>query len=485
MQAAQALAGYSLGKADLLRRAMGKKKPDEMAALRQDFVDGCVRHARMTKDRAQRIFDLLEKFAGYGFNKSHAAGYAYLSYFTACLKANFPREFIAATLTSELGDSKKLAKFVNEARRMGIAVLGPDVNKSALAFAIEGDNVRFGLAGVKGVGMGASEVIVAERDARGPYKDLFDFLKRSRGNKVNRKAVEALIKAGAFDSFEPNRTRLLERLDAEIARAGSDRLLFRDRQVDMFAAAEGPTPEPEFDTHALLAYEKEAFGFYFSSHPLEPFRAEYEAFQPTPIAQLDGLKDGTRVVLGGVITARRPRKSKNDRDYLILTLEDFEGGIEVLVFADQLEKARPLLVADALVAIQGTVKVRQAEFEGRPGQGVPQVWAERVFDLRNCCPWFSALLIALPESEAGPAALGRVKAVLARHPGEKPVFLDLVRTGSKTRRIQLREVRVDITNRLVAELRQAVGPDRLRFAADLPRPESGPGRSRYRRPDKS
>ncbi|MEO0085503.1 MAG: OB-fold nucleic acid binding domain-containing protein, partial [candidate division WOR-3 bacterium] len=460
------------------------KKPDEMAAQRQDFVEGCVKHAHITRDRAERIFDLLEKFAGYGFNKSHAAGYAYLSFFTACLKANYPREFIAATLTSELGDSKKLAKFVSEARRMGIRVLGPDVNRSAPAFTIEGDAVRFGLAGVKGVGMGASEVVVAEREAHGPYKDLLDFLKRSRGSKVNRKAVEALIKAGALDSFSANRSLLLNRLDAEMAKATSDRLLFRERQADLFAVAEGPEPEPDFDTHTLLTYEKEAFGFYFSSHPLEPFRAEYEAFQPTSIAQLEGLKDGTKVVLGGVITSRRTRKSKSGREYIIVTVEDFEAGIEVMVFSEQLERARSLLLADALVAIQGTVKVRQAEVEVGSGQGVPQIWADRVYDLRNCCQWFSTLFVVLPEPEATKDVLLRVKEIVARHPGEKPVFLELLKTGDKPRRVQLREVRVDISNRLLEELRQVLGPDRLRLVAELPQPENGPARNRFRRPDR-
>ncbi|MGQ9708827.1 MAG: DNA polymerase III subunit alpha, partial [bacterium] len=218
MQAAQVLAGYTLGQADILRRAMGKKKPEEMAAQRAIFIAGCVRNTGLTSGKAEQIFDILEKFAGYGFNKSHATGYAYLSYITAFLKANHPVEFIAASLTSELGNFDKLAKFVNESRRLGIKVLPPDINSSQTQFSIENDQVRYGLAGLKNIGKAAAEAIVRERQERGPYHSLLDFLIRNRG-KVNRKAVESLIKAGAFDTFEPDRSRLLTILETEMAKA--------------------------------------------------------------------------------------------------------------------------------------------------------------------------------------------------------------------------------------------------------------------------
>jgi DNA polymerase III subunit alpha len=468
MQAAQVLAGYSLGKADLLRRAMGKKKPEEMAAQHDVFVEGCEKHNKIPESKAEKIFDLLAKFAGYGFNKSHAAGYAYLSYITAYLKANFPVEFIAATLTSELGDFKKLAKFVNEARRMGIVVQGPDVNSSFVPFTIEGGNVRFGLAGVKNLGTGASEFIVQERQERGPYENMLDFLVRTKGT-VNRKAVESLIKAGAFDRFELNRTVSLGSVEWEMNKAASEKLRFAERQFDMFGAAEDkPKPAPvKFDTHELLAYEKDAFGFYFSSHPLEPYRAEYEALGLSTIAQIESMHDGTKASLGGVITSRRARKDKRDREYAIITVEDFDGGIEVMVFSDVLEGCRALLKTDNLVAVQGTVKVRAADASGR-GSGVPQFWADRVMLFNDCSRFLNALVVAVPEKDLDEVMLLKLKERLEEHPGNALVYLRLLQPDGSSRELKLREQRVMLSNDLIVTLREVFGPDSIRFKGEMP-----------------
>ncbi len=468
MQAAQVLAGYSLGKADLLRRAMGKKKPEEMAAQHDTFVEGCAKFNKIPELKAERIFDLLAKFAGYGFNKSHAAGYAYLSYITAYLKANFPVESIAATLTSELGDFKKLAKFVNEARRMGIAVLGPDVNASLVPFTIEGGNVRFGLAGVKNLGTGASEFIVKEREQHGPYENVLDFLVRTKGT-VNRKAVESLIKAGAFGGFEPNRTTLLNSLEWDMNKAASEKLRFAERQFDMFGSVE-ETPQPvpaKFDTHELLSYEKDAFGFYFSSHPLEPYRAEYEALGLSTIAQIESMRDGDKASLGGVITGRRARKDKRDREYAIVNVEDFDGGIEVMVFADVLEGCRAMLKTDNLVAVQGTVKVRAADASGR-GSGVPQFWADRVMLFQDCSRYLNALVVVVPEKDLDDVMLLKLRERLEEHPGNSLVYLRLLRPDGTSREMKLREQRVALSNELVGSLREVFGPDSVKFKGEMP-----------------
>jgi len=468
MQAAQTLAGYSLGKADLLRRAMGKKLPAEMAAQHDVFVEGTDKYNKIPQAQAERIFDLLAKFAGYGFNKSHAAGYAYLSYITAYLKANFPVEFIAATLTSELGDFKKLAKFVNEARRMGIAVLGPDVNASFVRFTIDGGNVRFGLAGVKNLGTGASEFIVKERQEHGAYKDVFDFLVRTKGT-VNRKAVESLTKAGAFDCFERNRTLLLNSLEWEMNKAASEKLRFAEKQFDMFGGVEEkrePVPV-KFDTHELLVYEKDAFGFYFSSHPLEPYRAEYEALGLSTIAQIETMRDGQKASLGGVITGRRARRDKRDREYAILTVEDFDGTIEVMVFSDLLEGCRALLKTDNLVAVQGTVKVRAADATGR-GQGVPQFWAERVMLFKDCSRFLTAIVVVVPEKDADEVMLLKLKERLEEHPGNGLVYLWLLQPDGSHREMKLRDQRVALSNELIASLREVFGPDAVKFKGELP-----------------
>ncbi len=465
MQAAQALAGYSLGRADLLRRAMGKKKPEEMAALHDGFVEGCVKHSRMPPEQAEKIFELLAKFAGYGFNKSHAAGYAYLSYITAYLKANYPVEFMAATLTSELGDFKKLAKFVNEARRMGITVLGPDVNRSDVVFAIEEQQIRFGLAGVKNLGQGASEFIVQERKTKGPYRDLLDFLIRTRGM-VNRKAAESLIKAGAFDWYEPNRAELVARLEIEMAKAASEKLQFLERQVDLFGtvADTAPTVKARFDTHQLLAYEKEAFGFYFSSHPLEPYRAEYEALGLLPLGQVESMSDGTSVKIGGVISQRRSKRDKREREYVIITVEDFDSSIEVMVFADQLETCRSALKVDNLVAVQGTVRVRAGE-----GQtGIPQIWAERVMSFAECHRYIKVGLIEVREKDLDEVLLLKIRETLEAHPGPGIVRFRVIKADGTSVEYRIPNQRVEFSNELIAELRQLCGPDSIKLRGELP-----------------
>lgn len=478
MQAAQALAGYTLGKADLLRRAMGKKKPEEMAAQHDVFIEGCVKYNKIPEATAERVFNLLAKFAGYGFNKSHAAGYAYLSYITAFLKANFPVEFIAATLTSELGDFKKLAKFVNEARRMNIPVLGPDVNASDVPFTIEGTSVRFGLAGVKNLGTGASELVVKERAAHGPYKGMLDFFIRTKGQ-VNRKAAESLVKAGAFDCFEKNRSTLLASLEWEMNKASSERLLFAEKQTDMFGGvADKPEAQPaKFDTHDLLAYEKEAFGFYFSSHPLEPYRAEYEALNLATVAQIETMRDGHKVALGGVITARRSRQDKRDREYAIITVEDFDGAIEVMIFSDVLEACRAMVKTDNLVAIQGTVKVRAGDASGR-GQGVPQVWADRVMLFKDTSRFLKSLVVVVPEKDMDEVALLKLKERLAEFPGDGHVYLRLLAQDGTHREMRLRQFGVKLDNELVASLREVFGPDSIRFKGELP-PCVPPNRNRW------
>ncbi|MFO7674893.1 MAG: DNA polymerase III subunit alpha [bacterium] len=464
MQAAQALAGYTLGSADLLRRAMGKKKPAEMRALAGSFIKGCAETNRIPRDQAERIFDLLAKFAGYGFNKSHAAGYACLSYVTACLKANHPVEFIAATLASEIGDSKKLAKFVNEARHMGIEVLRPDVNRSRAQFAIEAGNVRFALAGVRHVGGKAAELIVREREEHGPYQGLLDFLVRNRGT-ANRKSAESLVQAGAFDDFDPNRSRLLAGLDLEMARAGSERMRMAELQTDLFGeprAAEAPAAaDVRFDSHQLLTFEKQAFGFYFSSHPLEPWRAEYAGLGLVPTSQLGDRHDGDAVAVGGVITARRMRKDKRDRQYAIVTVEDFEGAVEVPVFADQLEKHREQLHVDRLVIVQGRVRMRDE-------YGVPQLWADRVWPFEGIERQFRAVIISLGPDFEGDGKLLRLRELAAEFPGEAMLYFRRTSAAGRPRLIWVKEFKVLPVNRFVLQLRRLFGDRAVEVKGDLP-----------------
>ncbi len=477
MQAAQVLAGYTLGQADILRRAMGKKKPEEMAAQRQAFITGCGQNTGIAPEKAARIFDTLEKFAGYGFNKSHAAGYAYLSYITAYLKANYPQEFIAASLTSELGDSDKLAKFIREAQRMDIPVRGPDINRSAARFTIEDNGVRFGLAGIKNIGVAAAEAVVAEREQNGPYQNLLDFLVRNRG-KVNRKAVESLIKAGAFDSCDQPRDQLLTQLDLAMTKAASEKLLFAERQFALFGEEQPSRPSsentpgpPENNTLFCLACEKEAFGFYFSSHPLERYRAEYKAFGLLPIADLEKLSEGETVTLGGVITKRRTRKDRWDREYLVLTLEDFDSSVEIMAFADLLENYRPLLQVDNLVIVQGKVRLRTSrETQFQETGGVAQVWAERIGDFNTARSWVKKITIEIPAERLDDLLMVKIRDVLTKSPGQTPVFLKLTAYGSTLKRLWLKSLPVQIRDDLLSELDRIVEPEGGKITAPLPPP---------------
>ncbi len=486
MQAAQALAGYTLGQADILRRAMGKKKPAEMAAQRETFIAGCTKKTGISRERAAMIFDTLEKFAGYGFNKSHAAGYAHLSYLTAYLKANYPLEFIAASLTSELGNSDNLAKFIQEARRMGLVVLGPDVNKSAVNFSLEGEAVRFGLAGVKNVGIGAAEVIVAEREKNGPYKSLLDFVLRTRG-RVNRKAIESLIKAGAFDFCTPNRTRLLAELEPALEKSASERSLFWENQLKLFseecAAAPPPSsespaplPAPSFasdTTDTLLTYEKEAFGFYFSSHPLVRYRAEYRALKLVPISELEGLPEGTAVAIGGVITRRIVRKDRKNQDYFTITLEDFDSSVEVRVFSALLATCRDILFPENIVIVQGRVKVRAGAdaqtppAAGATDMGAPQIFADQVLEFSRARNFIKSVTIRLKPEQVTDPILAKIKQTLEEFPGEVRVNLQI-----SSRRLLLKNCAVRVEPELITRLQQLVGEENVLLSGYLPPAEN-------------
>src|SRR2546428_2675912 len=311
MQAAQVLSGYTLGSADLLRRAMGKKKPEEMAKQRAIFVKGCREKNNIPEGKANRIFDLLEKFAGYGFNKSHAAAYAIVAYQTAYLKANYPVEFYCAMMTNDMADTAKLSLYINEARGQGIDVLPPDVNESGVHFApsrgtgfqpVSGTEratetgrrdagpalsaIRFGLAAIKGIGEIAVQSILKARSEGGRFASLSNLCERVDTRTVNRKALEALIKSGACDSFGETRATLFGQIDRTLARAAgiiADRQRGQGSLFGLLQEKESPIPEtmqrlPEWPQHELLAFEKELLGFYVTGHPLTPYATLLEEY---------------------------------------------------------------------------------------------------------------------------------------------------------------------------------------------------------------
>jgi DNA polymerase III subunit alpha len=356
MEIAKVLSGYSLGGADLLRRAMGKKIKAEMDAQRKLFVDGAVERGT-SQDLADHIFDLVAKFAGYGFNKSHAAAYALVAYQTAYLKANYPVEFIAASMTLDMGNTDKLNVFRQECARLGIKVLPPDINRSEVEFSVEqtkdGAAIRYALAAVKGVGAAAMGEILAERKANGPFKDLFDFARRLDVKSFNRRQFESLVRAGAFDCLNPNRAQSLAAIDLLLRHASVAAEERSSQQVSLFGDAGAGAGQrvalPQtHDWSALdrLQQEFAALGFYLSSHPLDAYGKSLARVGVVRFAQLpERLAAGgsTRFKLAGIVIGKKERSSAEGRRFAFVQMSDATGTFEVTLFSEVLAQARELL----------------------------------------------------------------------------------------------------------------------------------------------
>ncbi len=361
MQVAQQLAGYTLGGADLLRRAMGKKIQAEMDAQKKTFVDGAVGRG-VSKAKAEMIFDQVAKFAGYGFNKAHAAGYALVAYQTGYLKANHPVAFFAASMTLDLGNTDKLNTFRQELDRLGIRLLSPDINRSGAEFTVEAlpdgsRAIRYALGAVKGVGVEAMKALVAERESNGPFKDVFDVVRRVDPRTLNKRQMESLVRAGAFDGLEPNRGRLAAGIDT-VLRHGHAAAAERDSgQTSLFGggdAAAGAQPPPlptadDWDPMERLRQEFDAIGFYLSAHPIET--RSVRRVGAMPYRQLETERRSGMIKLTGIVTARRETTTKAGKRMAFVTLSDPSGQYEVLMFSEVLAVARPLLDANAALLL--------------------------------------------------------------------------------------------------------------------------------------
>lgn len=354
MQAAQILSGYTLGGADLLRRAMGKKIKSEMDAQQQMFVKGAAEHSQVPEEQAAMIFVQIEKFAGYGFNKSHAAAYALIAYQTAWLKANYPVEFMAASMTLDYGNTDKLAIFKQETQRMGITLLPPDINKSGVMFRVEESKIRYALAALKGVGHGAMEKVVQERDNEGAYKNIADFINRLDAKVINKKQFEQLVCAGAFDSIHARRAQLYENIETLLRHAIAQAEERSSGQVSLFGDPQGGGNElpplrdmQEWDVLERLRYEFDAVGFYLSAHPLDTKVAQMERMKIIPYARLPEHLDRSpsgRVQMAGILIKKVEKVSaKSGNKFAFLQMSDATGVYEVMIFSETLSKARPFL----------------------------------------------------------------------------------------------------------------------------------------------
>ncbi len=365
MQIANRLAGFSLGDADLLRRAMGKKKHEEMAAQREKFITGCLAR-KVPQKKAEKIFDLMAEFAGYGFNKSHSCAYALLAYQTAYLKTHYPVEFMAAMLTSETGNTDKVVKYINEARSMGITVLPPDVNSSAMNFTPLGDQIRFGLCAIKNVGENTVTGILQARETLTRFTSVFQFCESVDTRQLNKRVLESLVRAGAMDGLGAHRAQMIAVIDRVMERAQK---LQRAREAGQHGLFGGSSPNathmppeelpdtPEWPEHELLAAEYATLGFYISGHPLDKYAGRLKELTAIELSTVEGKRNGEDIVVAGIIAQSRPMRSKRGARWMIVTLQDRTGVIEALVFPEAFQKLEPILKAATPLLVKGRVAV--------------------------------------------------------------------------------------------------------------------------------
>ena len=460
MQAAQVLGGYSLGDADNLRRAMGKKKAEEMARERLRFVEGAIKNG-LTDKLAGDIFDQMETFAGYGFNKSHAAAYALVSFQTAYLKAHYPEEFIAALMTLEMDDADRTHKNIAEARERKIAVLPPDVNESREVFTVVEGKIRFGLGAIKGVGAKAIQAILAERDEHGPFRGLDDLVRRVRSAHANRRVFESLVKCGALDSTGVDRASLLAGLD-DVMRWANNAASNID-QHNLFASGRGGEPErfsfpptASWSQQELLIAEKETLGFFITAHPLDRFERQLARLVTCKTVDLRNLPAQTKVTLAGVVQGLRLKNSRKGDRYATFFLEDKHGIVEVIAWPETFRKNEPLITGSDPICLGGKLDVSE---ERR------QIIAEELTRLEDArARAIRELQISLDARRVTRADMERLLQTLTRYPGTCPAFVHVVRESYETR-IALEKHGVATSHELIAALAERVAGAEARFVS--------------------
>ena len=459
MQIANVLAGFSLGDADLLRRAMGKKKPEEMEKMKDMFVSGATNRGIPT-EKAVHIFDLMAYFAGYGFNKSHSAAYALISYQTAFLKAHYAVEFWASLLTNALDDTEKIGTFLAGARELDIRVLSPDINQSLFDFTVlPGRTIRFGLGAVKNVGKQAVEAILELRDADGPFASFPDFLKRIAGKKVNRRVVEALIKAGAFDSLGILRSEATDNLDRLLEWVAGRKKPKKSTMAKLFREFDAPaeeappwTPREEWDEKTLLKEEREALGFYLSRHPLTPYADWLLQLDCPTLSDLDEMTENVTVSVFGIVSAVKEIKTKKGDRMAQVQLMDFGKSVEVVLFPDIFEKNEANVVIQNPLHITGVLE--------RNDFGT-KIRATRISSLEQLSEvLYRMMTIRLLSDGLKDSDLLDLKTILKEYPGSIPSLLELEEVVAP-RGVHLIPTRINIAPKeaLIVRLKERFGPN--------------------------
>ena len=469
MQIASAMAGFTLGEADILRRAMGKKKMEEMEAQEQKFVQGSLAN-NVPEATARKVFEQMAFFAGYGFNKSHSAAYALLSYRTAYLKAHHQAEFMAATMGCEMDSTDRVMILVEECRRLGIKVLPPDINASLATFSVTDLGIRFGLGAVKNVGRGAIEQIVVSRERGLPFTSVLDLARRVASDALNRRVVESLIAAGAMDSLHSSRSRQFASVPGSLE-AGSrhqqdvavgQTALFDETGENGISEPSLP-PVPEWDRNTKLRHEKEVLGFYLSEHPLDAYRDEISAVASGDTARLKQEVTGSEVGLLGVVSSVTRKVDKKGRTMGFVVVEDYAGTLECVLFADLFEKSKDFLEEDKVILVKGRLDRREPE-------SPPKIVAAEAYDFEASREGLKyTLYVKMPLEGMEETGLNQIASVLDRYPGKGDVVLFLEAASGRRVRIKANRFRVGVHPDLLSELRSIVGHDSVRLGEALER----------------
>jgi DNA polymerase-3 subunit alpha len=425
MQIANRLASFSLGEADILRRAMGKKKKEEMAAQRAKFLDGCAKN-RIPEKRAERIFNLMEEFAGYGFNKSHSCAYALLAYQTAYMKTHYPVEFMAALLTSETGNAEKAVKYINEARGMSISILPPDVNESDLYFTPVGESIRFGLAAIKNVGENTAKAIRDSRLSSGEFKALYDFCERIEPRFLNKRVFESLIKSGAMDSLGPREAMAASVDDALAALQRASRLRDSGQHGLFFGggATEAPAPfllrdAPLWSEEERLASEYAMLGFYVSGHPLEKYASRLAEWSVVRLEEVEGQRNGREIAVAALIVGVRPMRSKKGARWAIFTIQDMTGVQELLAFPESFAKHEQTLKPGTPLLLKVRVQIEEA------GTRLSLQEARRIADIAERAAAQEEFRVRVQIASMNEGTLDLLEKLFAGAPGASQVVFEL------------------------------------------------------------
>ncbi len=464
MKIATDIAGFTLAKADLMRRAMGKKNKEEMAKLKSEFIEGAVRLGTERK-LAGEIFDLIEKFASYGFNKSHSVAYSIVAYQTAYLKAHYPAEYMAATLSSEIGDTDKIVMLINDCRKRGLRVLPPDVNESGMDFQVVNGDIRFGLCAIKGVGENAIQSVIRTREEHGKFENFFDFCRRVDLRLVNKKCLESLVQAGAFDSMGGHRALYYENIERAAAFGAAyqeqslsgQSSLFDTGGVQRQIISYPSLPDvPAWSEHERLMREKNVLGFFVSGHPLQRFEQEVNEFANVRFGDIGTFKSGSTARACGIITSVKRKIDKRGRTMAFVTLEDFTGSAECIVFADPFAKFQQHLHPDAMVMVVGKGEVT--------GETV-KILVNEIYPMEKVREKFTkSIVLSIDVNDVKENTIIELRKLLEANKGNCPCFFDVI-DSDRRRTYQSKKYTVEPSDRFLEEVKKILGPQSVRLTS--------------------